>query len=154
MDTWASNTRQNRYEPSMNASYAYFKSAFLSYSVISHGHDILSHSHEFIYLGFNSLWHFYKLIWCGHKKLQLITVESLDAPWLLCEYGVHFETKGCSIGELIFVHSRDINHMILIAQCLRLMAQHRTVVIKVLYLNGNGSCCSFSRDICNRNCST
>lgn len=97
---------------------------------------------------------FHKLIWCGHKKLQLITVERLDAPWLLCAYGVHFETKGCSIGELIFVHSRDINHVILIAQRLRLSAQHGTVVIKVFYLNSNGSCCSFSRDICNRNWST
>ncbi len=137
------------HDPIMNASYAYVKSAFLSYSLISHG--ILSHPHVSIYLGFNSLWRFHKLLWYGHKKLQWITVERLIAPWLLCESGVHVETKGCSVGELIFVHSRDINHVILIAQRLRLMAQHRTVVIKVLYLNGDGSCCSFRRGIWNRN---
>ncbi len=149
MDPWASNTGLNRcmtqsWMPVMLMSSLHF-SVILEYLMA------MTYYHIPIYLGFNSLWRFHKLLWYGHKKLQWITVERLIAPWLLCESGVHVETKGCSVGELIFVHSRDINHVILIAQRLRLMAQHRTVVIKVLYLNGDGSCCSFRRGIWNRN---
>lgn len=74
-------------------------------------------------------------------KSAFVTIDALDAPRL---WHVHCKIKGFCVGVMIFVHSCDVNCMLSIAKSLRSSAQDGTVVIKIFYLNGNGTCGCFS----------